>query len=135
MILDRPTWLNACASRISIATGISSVATLATFIGLPVSILLGAASLAGVSVSGIISVLTKYLKKLSKVMKSTDIITSALAVFERVVSKALKNGEIDEEEFNSIQTFHLEAMNELMGVDHKMGAEIRNQLEKVYWKR
>ena len=59
----------------------------------------------------------------------------ALAIFERVVSKALKNGKIDEEEFNSIQTFHLKTMNELMGVNLKMEAENRNQLETVYWKR
>ena len=36
-ILDRLVWLNACSSGISIATGISSVATLDTFIGIPVS--------------------------------------------------------------------------------------------------
>ena len=44
-------WLNACSSGIRIATGISSVATSATFIGLPVSIPLGAASLTGVIAS------------------------------------------------------------------------------------
>ena len=32
-MLNRLTWLNACSSRISIATGISSVAKFATFIG------------------------------------------------------------------------------------------------------
>ena len=36
-ILNSLTWLNACSSRISIATGISGVATFATFIGLLVS--------------------------------------------------------------------------------------------------
>ena len=65
-ILNRLTWLNACSSRISIATGISSVATFATLVGLPVSISLGAASMTGVIASGIISVLAKkYQKKLS----------------------------------------------------------------------
>ena len=44
-ILNQLTWLNTCSSRISIANGISSVATFTTFIGLPVSIPLGAASL------------------------------------------------------------------------------------------
>ena len=44
---------------ISIATGISSVATFATFVGIPVSAALGAASMTGVIASGIISVLTK----------------------------------------------------------------------------
>ena len=32
-ILNRLTWLNACLSGISVATGISSVVTFATFIG------------------------------------------------------------------------------------------------------
>ena len=47
-------WLNACSSGLSVATGISSVATFATFIGLPVSIPMGAASLTGAIASGII---------------------------------------------------------------------------------
>ena len=66
-ILNRLTWLNASSSGISIATGISSVATFATFIGIPVSAALGAASMIGAVSSGIISVLTKkYQKKLKK---------------------------------------------------------------------
>ena len=105
--------------------------TLSTFIGLPVSITLGAASLTGASFSGIISALTKkYQKKLGKVTKLTDIITSAIAVFERVISKLLKHGKINEEEFNSLQTFHLKTMNELTGIDRKMESENRNQFKK-----
>ena len=108
-ILNRLTWLNACSSGISIATGIASVATFATFIRLPVSISLGAASLTGAIASGIISMLTKkYQKKLKKVTRLTDIVTPALVVYERVISGALKNGVIDEEKFNTLQTLHLE---------------------------
>ena len=62
-ILNQRTWLNSCSSGISVATGISSVATFATFVGLPVSIALGAASLTGVIASGIISTLTKKYQK------------------------------------------------------------------------
>ena len=62
-ILGRLTWLNACSSGISIATGISSVATFATLIGLPVSISLGATSLTGAIASGIISALAKKYQK------------------------------------------------------------------------
>ena len=117
-------WLNACSSGISIATGISSVATFATFIGLPVSIPLGAASLTGVIPSGIISALTKkYQQKLKKVTKLINIITSALVIFERVVSGGLKNDVIDEGEFNMLQTLHLETLNELTGVNRRMEAE------------
>ena len=81
-ILNQLTWLNACASGISIATGISSVATFATFIGILVSAALGGASMTGAISSGIVSVPTKkYQKKLKKVAKLIDIITPALVVF------------------------------------------------------
>ena len=124
-------WLNACSSGISVATGISSVATFITFIGIPVSTALGAASMTGVIASGIISVLTKkYQQKLKKVTKLIDIVTPALVVFERVVSGALKNGVIDEEEFNTLQTLYLEMLNELTGVDRRMEVEHRSLVEK-----
>ena len=131
-ILNRLTWLNACSSGISVATGISSVATFATFIGIPVSAALGAASMTGAVSGGIISVLTKkYQKKLTKkVTKSINIITPALVAFEMVVSGALKNGVIDEEEFNMIHTLLLETLNELTDVDCRIEAEHRSLVEK-----
>ena len=130
-ILNRRTWLNACSSGIRVATGISSVATFATFVGLPESVALGAASLTGAIASGIISTLTKqYQKKLKKVTRLIDIITWATVVFERVISVALKDGIIDEEEFNTLQPLHLETLNELTGVDHRIEAENRSLVEK-----
>ena len=72
-ILNRLT-LNACSSGISIATGISSVETFATIVGLPVSMALGAASMTGAIASGIISTLTKkYSKNLKNVTCLIDI--------------------------------------------------------------
>ena len=130
-MLNRLTLLNACSSGISVATGISSVVTFATFIGIPVSAALGMASMTGANVSGIIWVLTKkYQKKLKKVTCLIDIVTPALVVFERVVSGALQNGVIDEEDFNTLQTLHLETLNELTGVDRRMEAEHRSLVEK-----
>ena len=124
-------WLNACSSGISIATGISSVATFTTFIRIPVSAVLGAVSMTGAIASGIISALTKkYQQKLKKVTCLIDIVTPALVVFERVVSGALKNGVIDEEEFNMLQALHLETLNELTGIDHGMEAEHRSLVEE-----
>ena len=61
--LNRLVAINACASVLSIATGISNVATLSTFIGLPVSVPLGAVSLARVSVSDVTTALTKSIKR------------------------------------------------------------------------
>ena len=130
-ILNRLKWLNACSSGISVATGISSVATFATFFGIPVSTALGAACMTGAISSGIILVLTKkYQKKLKKVTHLIDIVTPALVVFERVVSGALKNGVIDEEEFNTLQTLDLETLNKLTGINCRMEAEHRSLVEK-----
>ena len=130
-ILNRLTWLNTCSSGISIATGISSVATFAKFIRLPVSMVFGARSMTGAIASGIISVLAKkYQKKLTNITHLIDIITPALVVFERVISGALKHGIIDKQEFNTLQTLHLETLNELTGVDRRMEVENRSLVEK-----
>ena len=92
---------------------------------------LGAASMTEAIASGIILVLTKkYQKKLKKVTKLIDIVTPALVVFERVVSKSLKDGKIDEEEFSTLQMLHLETLNKLMGIDRRMEAENRSLVEK-----
>ena len=130
-ILNRLMWLNSCSSGISVATGISSVATFATFIRLSVSMALGAASLTGAIASGIISTLTKkYQKKLKKVTRLIDIIMQATVVFERVIPGALKDGVIDEEEINTLQTLHLETLNKLTGIDCRMEAENKSLVKK-----
>ena len=130
-ILNQLMWLNACSSGMSVATGISNVTTFVTFIGIPVSAALGMASMTGAIASGIMLVLTKkYQKKLKKVTKLIDIVTPALVVFDRVISVALKDGIIDEEEFNTLQTLHLETLNELTGVNCRMEAENRSLVEK-----
>ena len=90
-----------------------------------------AASMTGMIASGIISVLTKkYQKKLKKITRLIDIITPVLVVFERVISGALKNDVIDEEEFNTLQTLHLKTLNKLTGIDCRMEAEHRSLVEK-----
>ena len=72
----------------------------------------------------------RYQQKLKKVTCLIDIVTPALVVFERVVSCALKDSIIDEEEFNMLQTLHLETLNKLTGIDHRMEAEHRSLVEK-----
>ena len=85
----------------------------------------------GAIASGIISVLTKkYQQKLKKVTRLIDIITPALFILEKVVSGTLKNGVIDEEEFNTLQTLHLETLNELTGIDCRMEVEHKSLVEK-----
>ena len=59
-----------------------------------------------------------------------DIVTRARVVFDRVISDELKDGIINEEEFNTLQTLHLETLNELKGVDRRMEGENRSLVEK-----
>ena len=119
---------------INVASGISSVATLSTLIGPPVSIPLETISLAGASISSVATLLAKkYQKKLAKIMKLADIITSALPVFERSVSKVLNDGRVDEQEFGMLQISHLEVLSKLTNIHHKKEAKTRTQLQKVYW--
>ena len=78
---------------------------------------LDAMSLAGASVSDVPMVLTKkYQKKVAKVTKLVDIMTSALAVFGMSISKELDNGRVDKQEFSMLQMFHLGVLNELANV-------------------
>ena len=107
------------------------MATLSTFTGLHISIPLVAVYLAGASVSGVATALTsKYQKELTKITKLVDIVTSAIAVFETNVSKALNNGETDEQKFSMLQELHLKVINELANVDCKMETKTRTQLQK-----
>ena len=92
---------------------------------------MGAISLPGARVSGVATALTKkYQKKLTEVTKLVDIVTSALALFETSIFKALKNGKADEREFGMLQTLYSKSLTELTDVDYKMEAENRNQFEK-----
>ena len=105
-------WLNACSSGLSVASGISSVATLSTFISLPVGIPLGTMSLAAAGVSGIATVLSnRYQRKFAKVTKLTGIVTLALAMFETSVSKALNDHKIDEWESAMHQALYYKLFN------------------------
>ena len=135
-ILDRLTWLNACLSSLSVASGISSATTLSTFIGLPMSIPLGAISLAGASVSGVAMVLTrKYQKKLVKVTKLTDTVTSALAVFETSVFKVLKDGKIDKLEFSVLQALYYKGLIIFLMLIVRWTQKAETNLKKVYGKK
>ena len=63
-------------------------------------------------------------------MKLVDVVTSALAVFETSVLKALNDGRVDEREFSMLQKFHLGVLCELANVDYKMETETRSQFQE-----
>ena len=68
-------------------------------------------------------------------MKLIDIVTQTAVEFDRVVSGALKNGVIEEGEFNTLQTLHFDMLNALTGVNRRMEAEHRSLVEKSLLER
>ena len=123
--------VNASSSSIAVASGIGSVVTGATVVGIPVSVGLVGLSLVGSIFTGFtIALIKKHQKKLQKIMRLSDIVTSAMAVFEISISESLKNNRIDENEFKMIQGLYFKALNELSEIDRKMGKETRTQFEK-----
>ena len=80
--------LNASSSSLTIiSSSISSIVAAATIVGIPVSAGLCGAALAGSISTGLTTALVKkYQKKLNKVTKLCDIVTSAIAVFETSIS-------------------------------------------------
>ena len=103
-VIERLMLLNASSSALTIGSSVSSIATAATIVDIPVSAGLGGVALAGsISVGLIRALIKKYQKKLNKVMKLYNIATSATAVFETSILQALNDGKIDLKEFQLLQ--------------------------------
>ena len=122
----------ASSSSMAIVAGTNSIATGITVVGIPVSAGLAGLGLAGSSLYGFFgtALIKKYQKKLQKITKLLDTVTSAIAVFETNISETLKNNRIDENEFRVAQGIFFKALNDLSNIDRKMGKETRTQFEK-----
>ena len=130
-ILNRLALVNAGSTALTVGSGIGSIATGATLIGIPISAGLGGMALTGSFCSGVTSTLIKrYQKKFVKVMKLTGITLSAIAVFERGISKSLEDRVIDYKEFEILQAAYYEALDKISSTDKKIEVEARNQFEK-----
>lgn len=93
--LERLVLINTGASALSVGSGVSAIATGATFVGIPVAAGLGAVALASSVTSGFTGAsVKKYQRKINSVNALLDIVTSTIAVFENSVSQALNDGRI-----------------------------------------
>jgi hypothetical protein len=130
-IINRLMILNATASTISVSSGITSITSAATLIGIPISIGLGGLALVGSISTGIITVLIKkYQKKIDRVIKLHDIVTNGTAIFENTISKTLKDQNIDSNEFEMLQNIYYQTLENLSISDKKLRTETRDQFEK-----
>ena len=100
------------ASSVGVASGISTIGTAFTVVGLPISESLGVISTVSACVSAVLLLTSKkYKKKLLKCYELLDKITSSSATFEVLISLSLDDGTvIDAKEFHKLQTLYLQLM-------------------------
>ena len=123
------------ASCFGVISGVSTIGTSFTFVGLPISASLGVVSTVSTCVGGILLLTSKkYKKKLLKCYELLDKITSSLATFEVLISLNLDDGSvIDAKEFHKLQTLYLQLMTYVRNIDRKMKVQTKENFQKLSW--
>ena len=98
------------ASSVGVISGVSTIGTAFTVVGLPISASLGVVSTVSTCVGGILLLTSKkYKRKLLKCCELIDKIMSALATSEVLISLSLDDGTVtDAKEFHKFQTLYLQ---------------------------
>ena len=120
-------------SSVAVVSGVSTIGTAFTVVGLPVSASLGVVSTVSTCVGGILLLTSKKnRKKLLKCYELLDKITSSLATFEVLISLSLNDGTIiDTKEFHKLQTLYLQLMTYVGNIDRKMKVETEENFQKT----
>ena len=120
------------ASSVGVISGVSTIGTAFTVVGLPISVSLGVVSTVSTCVGGILLLTSKkYKKKLLKCYKLLDKITSSLSTFEVLISLSLDDGTvIHVKEFRKLQTLYLQLMTYVRNVDGKMKVQAEENFQK-----
>ena len=130
--------LNTSTAVISVAvvSGVSTIGTTFTVVGLPINASLGVESTVSTCVGGILLLTSKkYKKKLLKCYELLDKITSSLATFEVLISLSLDDGTvINAKEFHKLQTLYLQLMTYVRNIDRKMKVETEKNFQKTIMK-
>ena len=110
------------ASSVALASGVSTIGTSVTIVGLPISVTLGVVSIVSTCVVACLLLTSKkYKKKLLKCYELLDKITTSLATFETLISPSIDdNSAIDAKEFHKLQTLYLQLMTHVRNVDRKV---------------
>ena len=120
------------ASSVCVISGISTIGTTFTVVGIPISASLGVVSTVLTCVGGIL-LLTykKYKKKFLKCCELIDKIKSSLATFEVLISLSLNDDSvIDAKEFHKLQALYLQVMADIRNVDRKMKVQTEENFQK-----
>ena len=109
-------------SSVALVSGISTIGTSVTVVGLPISASLAIVSTVSICVGACLLLTSKkYKKKLLKCYELLDKIMTSLATFETLISLSLDDGTvIDAKEFHKLQTLYLQLMTHVRNIDRKM---------------
>ena len=120
------------ASSVGVISGVSTIGTAFTIVGLPISASLGVVSTVSTCVgASLLLISKKYKKKLLKCYELLDKITSSLATFEVLISLSLNDGTvIDAKEFHKFQTLYLQIMTYVRNIDRKMKVQTKESFQK-----
>ena len=121
------------ASTVGVVSGVSTIGTAFTVVGLPISASLGVVSTVSTGVGGVLLLTSKkYKKKLLKCSELLDRITSSLATFETLISLSIDDGTvIDAKEFHKLQTLYLQLMTHVRNIDGKMKVKTEESFQKT----
>ena len=120
-------------NTVGVVSGVSSIGTAFTVVGLPISTSLGVVSTVSTCVGACLLLTSKkYKKKLLKCYELLDKITTSLATFETLISLSIDDGSvIDAKEFHKLQTLYLQLMAHIRNIDRKMKVQTEENFEKT----
>ena len=121
------------ASSVALGSGISTIATSVTIVGIPISASLGVLSTVSTCVGACLLLTSKkYKKKLLKCYELLDKITTSLATYETLISLSIDDDSIiDAKEFHKLQTLYLQLMTNVRNIDQKMKLETEQNFQKT----
>ena len=121
------------ASSVALASGVSTIGTSVTIVGLPISASLAIVSTISICVGACLLLTSKkHKKKLLKCYELLDKIAASLATFETLISLSIDdNSVIDAKEFHKLQTLYLQLMTHIRNIDRKMKVQTEENFQKT----
>ena len=121
------------ASTVALASGVSTIGTTVTIVGIPISASLAIVSTVSTCIGACLLLTSKkYKKKVLKSYELLDKITTSLATFEVLISLSIDDGSvIDAKEFHKLQTLYLQLMAYVRNIDRKMKVETEQNFQKT----
>ena len=132
-VYNKLLYVSSGASTVALASGISTIGTSVTIVGIPISASLAIVSTVSTCVGACLLLTSKkYKKKLLKCYELLDKITTSLATFETLISLSIDDGSvIDAKEFHKLQTLYLQLMAHVRNIDQKMKVETEQNFQKT----